>query len=91
MPTLETFQFEQHVNGCASSIASTTSAENWSMEMGLGTMRSQGSCRAEYKVSEDSSPTINMHFDRPFLFAIRNVSTGALLFMGRVADPAAES
>jgi serpin B len=29
-------------------------------------------------------------FDRPFLFAIREQSTGSLLFLGRVMDPSAE-
>jgi serpin B len=29
--------------------------------------------------------------DRPFLFALRDVPTGAILFLGRVTDPSAES
>jgi serpin B len=29
-------------------------------------------------------------FDRPFLFAISDQSTGALLFLGRVVDPTAQ-
>jgi serpin B len=28
--------------------------------------------------------------DRPFLFLVRDVPTGAVLFLGRVADPSAE-
>ncbi|MFH0944983.1 MAG: serpin family protein [Planctomycetota bacterium] len=31
---------------------------------------------------------VTFHADRPFLFLIRHVTTGALLFLGRVADPA---
>jgi serpin B len=31
--------------------------------------------------------TITVKFDRPFLFFLRDVETGAVLFMGRVVDP----
>jgi serpin B len=36
-----------------------------------------------------SSPrkTINIRLDHPFLFVLRDVETGAVLFMGRVVDP----
>lgn len=32
-------------------------------------------------------PPIDVTFDRPFLYLIRDVPTGAVLFIGRVADP----
>ncbi len=35
--------------------------------------------------------TITLRFDRPFLFFVRDVETGAILFMGRVADPSVRS
>ena len=36
-----------------------------------------------------SLPTdvVTLHVDHPFLFALRDVPTGAILFLGRVADP----
>lgn len=33
------------------------------------------------------SETCTAHADRPFLFAVRDVETGTVLFMGRVVDP----
>jgi serpin B len=34
---------------------------------------------------------IHLHIDRPFLFALRDLPTGAILFHGRVLDPAPAS
>ncbi|HSJ24682.1 MAG TPA: serpin family protein [Longimicrobiales bacterium] len=39
-------------------------------------------------ISVTSMPPV-MRFDRPFLFAIRERSTGTILFVGRVGDPSA--
>ena len=38
-------------------------------------------------VSGFSAPTFVMRVDRPFLLAIRDVPTGALLFLGRIVEP----
>jgi serpin B len=38
-----------------------------------------------------SAPTepFDIRFDRPFLFALRDLETGAILFLGQVVDPTA--
>jgi serpin B len=44
-------------------------------------------------IARDASVTLSPHhltFDRPFLFAIFDSTTGELLFLGRVLDPAAK-
>jgi len=33
--------------------------------------------------------SVTLHVDRPFLFAVRDTTTGAILFLGRVVDPSA--
>jgi serpin B len=38
-------------------------------------------------IAPASMPQLMVRFDRPFVFAIRDVETGAVLFMGRVLDP----
>jgi serpin B len=37
--------------------------------------------------SSEPLKVITLHLDRPFLFVLRDVETGAVLFMGRVVDP----
>ena len=36
-----------------------------------------------------SPDQVTLHVDRPFLFALRDVQTGTVLFLGRVSDPSA--
>jgi len=38
----------------------------------------------------DPAKTITLRLERPFLFILRDVQTGAILFMGRVVDPSAK-
>ena len=49
-------------------------------------MDTTGGCRAR-----QPRKTITLRFNRPFLFVLRDVETGAILFMGRVMDPSARS
>jgi len=35
------------------------------------------------------SDTVTLNVDRPFIFAVRDLETGAVLFLGRIADPSA--
>jgi serpin B len=37
----------------------------------------------------DHVRSVTLHFDRPFLFAIRDDATGTIIFLGRVEDPLA--
>jgi serpin B len=32
---------------------------------------------------------VALHIDRPFIFVVRDATTGAILFLGRVTDPSA--
>jgi serpin B len=41
-----------------------------------------------FGVTSAPSKTVDLTIDRPFLFAIRDDATGAILFLGRVVDPA---
>ncbi len=36
------------------------------------------------------APPVTLRVDRPFLFALRDIPTGAIVFLGRVADPSAK-
>lgn len=36
------------------------------------------------------APAVTLRVDRPFLFALRDIPTGAIVFLGRVADPSAK-
>jgi len=40
-------------------------------------------------VTSAPSPDVELTFDRPFVFLIRDIQTGAVLFAGRVLDPTA--
>jgi serine protease inhibitor len=31
-----------------------------------------------------------VRFDRPFIFALRDIETGAVLFLGTIGDPSAD-
>jgi serpin B len=46
--------------------------------VGMGSMGCGGPAAAK---------TVKLTFNRPFLFLIRDVKTGAILFLGRVMDP----
>ena len=38
----------------------------------------------------EPAKTITLRLDHPFLFFVRDVETGAILFMGRVVDPSSK-
>jgi serpin B len=39
----------------------------------------------------EPTDVVELHIDRPFVFVLRDTSTGAVTFLGRVADPSATS
>lgn len=41
--------------------------------------------------SAPALPPLTLHIDRPFIYFIRDTKTGAILFVGRVLNPAAQS
>jgi serpin B len=43
----------------------------------------------QMEVAAMPSKQVTLHVDRPFIFAVRDTKTGAILFLGRVADPSA--
>jgi serpin B len=43
----------------------------------------------EIAASLAPSKQVTLHVDRPFIFAVRDTNTGAILFLGRVLDPSA--
>jgi serpin B len=43
----------------------------------------------EVAASLAPSKQVTLHVDRPFIFAVRDTNTGAILFLGRVLDPSA--
>jgi serpin B len=51
-----------------------------------GTEAAAGTGIIAVPTSAPMEPAV-VHADRPFLFAIRDLQTGAILFMGRVVDP----
>jgi serpin B len=51
-----------------------------------GTRASAATGMVAVPLSAGSQPVV-MRLDRPFLFVLRDVPTGAVLFLGRVADP----
>lgn len=44
---------------------------------------------ASVVIEEPASLPPTVTFDRPFLFLVRDIETGAILFLGRVTNPAA--
>ncbi len=58
----------------------------------LGRREGNGSLRGDGRADRGSaSPAqrVTLRVDRPFIFAVRDTNTGAILFLGRVVDPSA--
>ena len=56
--------------------------------MGVSLLLRDRSCSGMSRPGIRGQPLrITVRFDRPFLFFVRDVETGTILFMGRVVDP----
>jgi serpin B len=54
-----------------------------------GTEASAATAVVMAAASAAASAPVTLHVDRPFVFAVRDTRTGAILFLGRVVDPSA--
>jgi serpin B len=55
-----------------------------------GTEAAAGSAVVMGGKKRSAPPKVSFHADHPFLFFLRDVRSGMILFMGRVADPTAK-
>jgi serpin B len=51
----------------------------------------EASAATAVEIAAGAAPSqpVTLHVDRPFVFAVRDTGTGAILFLGRVVDPSA--
>jgi serpin B len=54
-----------------------------------GTEASAATAVVMLAAATTTAQPVTLHVDRPFLFAVRDTKTGAILFLGRVDDPSA--
>jgi serpin B len=78
------FNDGESLNGIANELLVSLVQQNSYFSMDESGVEASSTTSAVVRPSASSSPTATMNVNRPFVFIIRENSTGAILFMGKV-------
>lgn len=81
--------FSNHYPGIAEEIALTAAVHAADIEVDEEGTIAAAATALGFEESGPGQPDLTVRADRPFLYAIRHIPTGAVLFLGRVMDPSA--
>lgn len=81
--------FSNHYPGIAEGIVLTSAVHAADIEVDKEGTVAAAATALVFEDSGPGQPDLTVRADRPFLYAIRHIPTGAVLFLGRVMDPSA--